>query len=64
VPPLGDHAYERDPVPPLAVTLAEPFAPPLQLTLVCDVVAVIAVGVPTVTVLVIEQVLASIIVQV
>ena len=64
VPPLGAHEYISVPVPPVADTDALPFVPPLQLTLVCDVVAVIAEGVPTVTVLVIKQVLSSVMVHV
>ena len=65
VPPLGAHEYVKVPVPPVADTTdALPLLPPLQLTDVCAVVAVIAAGVATATVLVIEQVLASVIVQV
>jgi hypothetical protein len=33
LPPAGDHVYVKGEVPPLAVTVAEPFAPPMQLTL-------------------------------
>ena len=63
-PPLGAHEYVSVPVPPDADTAALPFVPPLQLTLVCDVVAVIAEGSLILNVFVIEQVLSSVIVHV
>ena len=64
-PGAGDHAYESDPVPPLAVIVAAPLLPPLQLTLVIDtVLEVIAEGAVMLTVCVLVQELASVIVQV
>ena len=44
VPPLGDHAYVYVPVPPDATTEALPVHEPLQVTLTCDCVNVIAGG--------------------
>ena len=44
VPPDGDHKYVNVPVPPLAVTVADPLLPPLQEMLFWDVVAVMATG--------------------
>ena len=43
-PGAGDQEYVSVPVPPEAVTEAVPFAPPLQLTFVPEMVAVIAGG--------------------
>ena len=51
-------------VPPLAVTVAVPFEPPLQLTLVVVVLAVRAAGSVMVTVFVAVQLLASVAVTV
>mgnify|MGYP006961380426 CR=1 FL=1 len=53
------HAYVNVPVPPDAVTVAVPLLPPLQLTFVCDVVAVIAVGSVIVTLRTTVQLFAS-----
>src|SRR6185312_3244777 len=62
VPPLGDQLYVLVPVPPLAVMVAEPFVPPLQLTLVCDdTLDVSAAGSVMVTCCVLVQLLASVI---
>ena len=40
LPPLGLQVYEYPGVPPLTDTLAEPFEPPLQVTLVVLTVSV------------------------
>ena len=37
-PPEGAQAYDNAPVPPEAVTVAEPVDPPKQFTLVCAVI--------------------------
>ena len=52
------------PVPPDATTVAVPLHPPLQVTSVCDCVAVIAGGWVMVTLVVAIHPLASVIVQV
>jgi hypothetical protein len=45
VPPEGAHAYVNEPAPPEAATVADPFDPPEQDTLVCaDTDEVIAGG--------------------
>ena len=51
-------------MPPLILTVAVPLLPPLQLTFVCDVVPVIADGCVMLTLLVVEQLFASVTVHV
>ena len=53
-----------EPVPPTAKALADPFEPPLQLTLVTVVEAVTAVGCVIVTLAVVVHVFASVTVTV
>jgi hypothetical protein len=65
VPPDGAHEYVYVPDPPVAVTVAEPLLPPLQLTFVCA--EIVAVGEPAfvmVTVRVMLQPFASVTVTV
>jgi hypothetical protein len=64
VPPEGDHAYVYAPVPPDAITDAEPVFPPLHNTFVCVPAVVIAVGCVMVKVFVVVQPFASVVVHV
>ena len=64
VPPEGAHEYEYAGVPPLAETVAEPFEPAKQETLVCEFVEAIADGCVSVNVCVSVQVFASVTVHV
>ena len=59
-----DQAYAKVPIPPDAVTDAEPFEPPLQLTFVKDVLAEIGLGCVTVPEEVVVHPFASVIVTV
>ena len=63
VPPEGDHTYVHEPVPPVTLTEAEPFAAP-HVDCVNDVVAASAVGSVTVADAVNVQPFASVITQV
>jgi hypothetical protein len=65
VPPNGDHEYVYPPAPPDALTVALPFEPPKQETLVWDdAVTDKAVGCVTVKLLVAVQLFASVTVTV
>jgi hypothetical protein len=61
VPPEGDHWYVNPPAQPLTMTIASPFAPPLQVRFVCMPVTVIAVGSVMLNVSVSEHPFASVI---
>jgi hypothetical protein len=65
VPPLGAHEYVYGTVPPPAVTVAPPVAPPLHLTLVVELIeAVRTVGCVIVTAAVAVQPFLSVTVTV
>ena len=65
VPPEGDQLYVYPPLPPLALTVADPLLPPLQVTLLMeDIVATIAAGCVIVAVVLAVQLCASVTVTV
>lgn len=65
VPPEGAQLYVYGVVPPETETVAAPLFPPLQLTLVCELILLLsAEGCVKLTVCVVEQLLLSVIVQV
>jgi hypothetical protein len=64
VPPAGAHEYVYPPAPPLATTVADPFAPPEQETFVCEPVVPMADGCVMLNVPVDEHAFASVTVTV